>query len=471
MLFTSATYYLFLVVVLSLVAALPWRIGRLALLLASYFFYGTANPWYCLLLLASTMVDFVAAQRIHRVASLAVKRRWLFASLCVNLGLLCVFKYADFGIENLNTILGWLGLDTVPTLALLLPVGISFYTFQTISYTVDVYRGKQEPTTDFIAFSLYVAFFPQLVAGPIERARHLLPQLVQRRRVTHADLVEGFERILWGIAKKTVFADRLALMVDRVYANPGAFSSWELLAATIAFSFQLYLDFSAYTDIAIGSARMMGVRLSENFNYPFLARTPSDFWSRWHITLTAWFRDYVYQSLGGTRRQQRLRTIAAIFVSMGLMGLWHGAEWHFVGFGLASAVVLVTYLALRVWNNGRRLLGNGPWATLFAVLIGNLVIFTIMIFFRASDLGVAWQVLAGIFVNGNGWDANFNVALATLAIAWAAHWVRGCGLHDRFGCRASAWPAPVRGAFWFFLSAIILFGSVERVDRFIYFQF
>jgi alginate O-acetyltransferase complex protein AlgI len=471
MLFTSATYYLFLVFVLASMVALPWRAGRLVLVAASYFFYGMANPWYCLILLASTGVDFVAARRIHGSNDESHRTLWLRVSLAGNLGLLCLFKYADFGIDNLNRILVPALGSSMPNLDWVLPVGISFYTFQTISYTIDVYRRRIEPTRDFVGFSLYVAFFPQLVAGPIERAARLLPQFTTKPRITHEDIVEGTERILWGLAKKVVFADRLAIMVDTVYSNPSAYSSWELLAATIAFSFQLYLDFSAYTDIAIGSARLMGIRLTENFRYPFLARTPSDFWGRWHMTLTAWFRDYVYQSLGGTRRQRKLRTIGAIFLTMGLMGLWHGAQWHFVSFGLISATVLVGYLALRVWNRGRRLLGDGLGSTIASVAIGNVVIFTIMIFFRADDLPTAWQVLSGIFTNGGGWDRRFDIPLAVLLIAWGLHIVRGAGLHERCGLKARHWPAPLRGAFWAAIVLVIAFGAVERADRFIYFQF
>lgn len=471
MLFTSASYYVFLAVVVALFAALPWRIGRIGLVVASYVFYGTANPWYCLLLLGSTTVDFVAAGRIHASDDVRTRRRWLQASLAANLGLLGVFKYADFGIENLNTLLRAFGADAIPSLYWVLPVGISFYTFQTISYTVDVYRRRIEPTRDFLSFSLYVAFFPQLVAGPIERAGRLLPQLLAKQPVTREDVACGVERILWGLAKKTVFADRLAIMVDRVYANPAAYSGTELAVATVAFSFQLYLDFSAYTDIAIGSARLMGVRLTENFNYPFIARTPSDFWSRWHMSLTSWFRDYVYASLGGTRRQRKLRTLGAIFVSMGLMGLWHGAEWHFVGFGLISAAVLSLYLALRLWNGGGLLLGKHVWSPIVAIAIGNVVIFTIMIFFRARDLPTAWTVLSGIFTQSGAWHTEFNVAATVLALAWGAHLLRGFGLHRRWGLVAADWPAALRGAFWAALVAAVVFGAVERGERFIYFQF
>ncbi len=471
MLFNDLSYYLFLVVVLGLFHALPWRQARWMLVVASYTFYGAAEPWYCLILAFSTSVDYVAARRIFALGDSPTRKYWLGASLLLNLGVLAAFKYVDFATSNLNVLLSLADLDALPYLRWVLPVGISFYTFQTLSYTIDVYRGRVTPTRDLGQFALYVSFFPQLVAGPIERAGKLLPQLVTRQPVTGEDLAVGVERILWGLMKKTVFADRLAIMVSQVYANPAAYSSPELLVATAAFAFQLYLDFSAYTDIAIGSARLMGIRLSENFNYPFLARTPSDFWARWHITLTSWFRDYVYYPLGGTRRRAPLRTGAAVLGVMGLMGLWHGAEWHYVAFGLVSAAVLLAHLALRVGTRRKQLLGDYPWSPLLAVVIGNAVIFGIMVFFRAQDLPTAWAVFHGIAVNGPGWHAHFNTAAVCLAIAWIAHVARGTGWHRRIGLEANRLPDSVRGLFWFALLAAVLFGAVDNAEKFVYFQF
>jgi len=470
MLFTSLTFFLFLAAIVLLVRLLPWSLGRPFLVATSYVFYGVFEPWYCLLLLASTLVDFIAAQRIHATSVQSVRRRWLFASLALNLGLLGLFKYADFGIANLNHLLDWAGLAPLPFTHWLLPIGISFYTFQTLSYTIDVYRGRQQPTRDFTAFALYVAFFPQLVAGPIERAHRLLPQFAARKRpvVTENDLAEGFQRILWGLMKKTVFADRLALMVDQVYAAPGAHSAPELIVATLCFSFQLYLDFSAYTDIAIGTARCLGIRLSENFNYPFLARTPSDFWSRWHMTLTAWFRDYVYQSLGGTRRGAPLRTAMAILVSMSLVGLWHGADWNFVMFGFLSGLAVVVHQLLRLRLGRGPLLGRHAWSPLLAILLMNVTINVIMVFFRAPDLGTAFTVLAGMVTQEWRWSGRYDVAALLLLVAISAHAWRGLGLRAMQGLLS--YP-PLRGACWLGILLLIVYGAVDRSERFIYFQF
>lgn len=472
MLFTSLSFFLFLAVIVLLVRLLPWSLGRPFLVITSYIFYGVFEPWYCVLLLASTLVDFIAAQRIYASSDRQQKRHWLLVSLGLNLGLLGLFKYADFGISNLNAALGWFGSYQLPYTHWLLPIGISFYTFQTLSYTIDVYRGKQKPTYDFIGFALYVSFFPQLVAGPIERASRLLPQFTRpiRPTVSMQDIEEGFQRILWGLMKKTVFADRLALMVDQVYASPASYSAPELIVATLCFSFQLYLDFSAYTDIAIGTARCLGIRLSENFNYPFLAQTPSDFWSRWHITLTAWFRDYVYQPLGGTRRNAQLQTTMAILISMSLVGLWHGADWNYVMFGFLSGLAVVVHQLLRLKRGRGPLLGSHAWSPLASILLMNLTINFIMVFFRAPDMSSAYAVLSGMITNGWSWSDKYNVSLGLLLIVIAAHIWRGMGL--QFSSVAGLLArAPVRGAAWLAILLIIVYGAVDQSERFIYFQF
>lgn len=471
MLFTSLSFFLFLAVIVLLVRLLPWSYGRPFLVITSYIFYGVFEPWYCVLLLASTLVDFIAAQRIDATSDGQRKRYWLLASLSLNLGLLGLFKYADFGISNLNAALGWFGSYQLPYTHWLLPIGISFYTFQTLSYTIDVYRGKQKPTRDFIGFALYVAFFPQLVAGPIERASRLLPQFTRNHRpaVSTQDIEEGFQRILWGLMKKTVFADRLALMVDQVYASPASYSAPELIVATLCFSFQLYLDFSAYTDIAIGTARCLGIRLSENFNYPFLAQTPSDFWSRWHITLTAWFRDYVYQPLGGTRRNALARTTMAILISMSLVGLWHGADWNYVMFGFLSGLAVVVHQLLRLKRGRGPLLGSHAWSPFASILLMNLTINFIMVFFRAPDISTAYSVLSGMITNGWSWSDQFNITLGLLLIVITAHIWRGMGF--QFSAASLLAQAPVRGASWLVILLVIVYGAVDQSERFIYFQF
>lgn len=469
--FHSVVFFLFFGVVLLLRHVLPWRVGRLVLLAASYVFYGAANPWYCLLLLGSTVVDFTVAQRIGASEDETRRRRLLGLSLGVNLGLLCVFKYADFGIGNLNMLLGWLGSEPLSTLGWILPVGISFYTFQTLSYTIDVYRRETEPTRDFAAFALYVAYFPQLVAGPIERAHRLLPQLLHKGKPTSIDVELGFQRVLWGLTKKLVLADRLGLMVAPVYATASEQPAPILIVATLCFSFQLYLDFSAYTDIAIGLARMMGVRLSENFRWPFLARNPSDFWNRWHMTLTLWFRDYVYKPLGGTRRSRPVLTILHLVTVMTLVGLWHGAAWNFVVFGMLSGLELAGYTALRTgrWRRTRGpLFGSRWWSTPLAVLCAFITINMTMVFFASSSLGMAFDVIGGMFAHTWNWNGMYDTHLKLLMLIMGVHIWRGERNEARLERRL---PAPVRGAFWVAMLAAITWATPQHAEPFIYFQF
>jgi len=309
-----------------------------------------------------------------------------------------------------------------------------------------------------------------LVAGPIERAHRLLPQFMTRPAVSRQDLEEGFQRILWGLIKKNVFADRFALMVNPVFAAPSQYSAPELIVATMCFSFQLYLDFSAYTDIAIGTGRLMGVRLSENFNYPFLARTPSEFWARWHMTLTTWFRDYVFHALGGVRRHHLLWTSLAIVLTMSLVGLWHGAAWHFVIFGLLSGLTIIGYHALRLftpWGRRGPLLGSYWWSPLAAVLIGNVVINVLMVFFRVPDLQRAGEMFYGMVAGAWTWSGRFDLQLAMLAVVWALHVYRGLTASGRQQSASAPW----RGFAWVGLLLVLLYGTVDQAERFIYFQF
>lgn len=469
MLFTNPTFYLLVSLVLAAVYFLPWVFSRWLMIFASYFFYGAAEPWYCLILISSTLVDFVAAQRIDQHRDKA--KYWLWFSLITNIGLLAVFKYADFGIDNFNTFSSWFGGEAVPYLNVLLPIGISFYTFQTLSYTIDVYRGKQKPETDFATFALYVSFFPQLVAGPIERAKNLLPQLKYKPQINIEDLQYGFQRILWGLTKKLVFADRLAVTVNMVFTNPSNYSGAELALATVCFAFQLYLDFSAYTDIAIGVARLFGIRLSENFNYPFLCRNPSDFWSRWHMTLTNWFRDYLYSALGGTRRSSALITCINLMIVMSVMGLWHGAAWNYVVFGFLSGLLLISYMVVRIWiGKGKRkqLFGSYWWSTPMAIVCANIAIWTIMVFFRADSLPKALNIISGIVSKPWTLEEQFYVPLGCVLLAMTAHIVFGSlkrRVHD-----LDILPI-TRAGLWLLLLCLINFFAIDYSERFIYFQF
>lgn len=346
MIFNDLSFYVFLATVIALYRLLPYAVGKIVLVIASYLFYGLANPFYVFLLLFSTTTDFFVAKRIEAVSTQKKKKRWLLLSLTVNLSLLGVFKYGDFVIQNVNFLASPLGWDQLPYLHLILPVGISFYTFQTLAYSIDVYRGEQKAETDFMAFALYVGYFPQLVAGPIERAKKLLPQLKQKHKVSQEQFLHGMERILWGLVKKMVFADRLAVPVAVVYGDVHNYSALELWMATACFSIQLYLDFSAYSDIAIGIARLMGVKLSENFNYPFVSASQKEHWNKWHITLTQWFRDYVYRSIMKKGERKPLKQMLSVMLVFSLTGIWHGATWNMFLFGWLAGVYIVVQAVL-----------------------------------------------------------------------------------------------------------------------------
>ena len=340
MLFNSFTYAVFLILVFCAYQRLGLRGRQVFLLVASYVFYCWETPIYGTLLAISTVLDFSCGLGLARAEKPWARRLILLASLCGNLGLLGFFKYGDFIAANVAGLRQWLGFETAWTpMRLILPVGISFYTFQTMSYTIQLYRRQVPPTRDFVAFSLFVSFFPQLVAGPIERASHLLPQLLVYQRVTWDDIAAGLTRIVFGFFRKLVLADRFAILVDAVFANPEGYSPLTAWSAVLVFSAQIYFDFSGYSDIAIGSARLFGIRLSENFRRPLFAVSVADFWNRWHLTLTGWLRDYLFYPLGGFRKGGGRALLNGMTVLL-LCGLWHGASWHFVLWGAFHGVLL-----------------------------------------------------------------------------------------------------------------------------------
>ncbi len=471
--FDSYTYILFLAVVLLLHRALPWRAGRVILLVASYVFYGAGNPWHCLLLLTSTVVDFNIARRIEATDDGRYRKGLLVVSLLVNLGLLASFKYGGFAMQSVNAGLACLEIPALPVPGWTLPLGISFYTFQTLSYTVDVYYGKEKATRDFVGFSLYVAFFPQLVAGPIERFSRLMPQLLTKQTVNHGDLEAGFQRILWGLAKKMVIADRLGLFVDRVYDAPADASAPALLVATACFALQIYMDFSGYCDIAIGTARMMGITLTENFRWPMLARNPIEFWSRWHITLGTWFRDYLLTALiVGRRRPPAPRRLLNLAIVMILMGLWHGPGWNFVLFGLFAGIAISLYEGIYVFSGrsrARPLFGASPLSVIAAVALTNLHIVGLALLFRSPSVAHARAVVSGMLSGPWSIDPVVSIYAAAVIVIWAGCIARGVFHHNER--REIKMPAPLRAGLWMVLIVLLLYCSPDTDQQFIYFQF
>lgn len=339
MVFNTLQFIPFFLLVLALHLVLPWRQDKQFLLLASLFFYATFDPPFVLLLAAQSLIDWHIARAIDRSSDPGSRRALLVLSLCINLGSLFFFKYYDFAAHELNRLVGALGVELrFPGLGLILPVGISFYTFHTLSYIIDVYR-RRVATAPLLDYMLFVCFFTQLVAGPIVRAGHMLPQLRRKRLPTARTALLGIWLVLLGYAKKVVVADSLATFVGSVFANPSAFPAGDRAAALLGFSGQIYCDFSGYSDIAIGLCLVMGIRLRRNFRLPYLARGMSDFWRRWHISLSSWIRDYLYIPLGGSRLGG-WRTSANLVFVMTLCGLWHGATWMFVLWGFFHGVAL-----------------------------------------------------------------------------------------------------------------------------------
>ncbi len=402
---------------------------------ASYFFYGWWDWRFLSLLLASSLVDYGVGRALAGTTVPRRRKLWLALSLTSSLTILGFFKYYGFFVESLTVALGHLGVSFHPrALAVVLPVGISFYTFQTMSYVIDVYRGELPATRNLITFLAYVAFFPQLVAGPIERGKHLLPQFERTLRITVPMLQEGVWLILWGLAKKVALADNLAPLVDMVYGGP-AHSAPAVVLGTVAFALQIYGDFSGYSDIARGVARVLGFDLLVNFNLPYLATHPRAFWQRWHISLSTWLRDYLYISLGGNRRGPT-RTCGNLLLTMLLGGLWHGAAWNFVLWGAWHAGGLITQHALgsRFKSQGSRFTVGLSWAaTLLFVLYGWLL-FRARSFAQIADLTAAlaqWSAppwLAGYAINllafgtplviMDIWQHRTGNPLAALALPW-----------------------------------------------------
>ena len=430
---------------------LPW------LLLSSYVFYACWNPLYVVLILYATTVDFLAVVRMARSAR---KKRWLAVSVANNLLLLGFFKYAAFAADSLNAVLARLGVGyELPAPDVLLPVGISFFVFQSMSYTIDYYRGKVEREPSFLRYATFVSLFPRLVAGPIERASHMLPQLRETPRITSDDFADGLSLFTVGFFKKVALADFLAIYVDKVYGAPGEFQAPALLLATFAFAWQIYFDFSGYTDMARGIARTMGVRLMLNFNNPYLATSLRDFWGRWHISLSSWFKDYVYIPLGGNRRGTA-RTYVNMCLTMVISGLWHGASWTFVIWGAVHALG-------RCLTRG--LEGTAFYRERVPTFAKQLLVFAIVtfawIFFKAQTFGDAWLIVTRIFVSGWADPACPLLILAFCLVVWLYQFAYESRLERVLGL------APVRVGLVVLMIVYVAIFTTSGGQAFIYVQF
>jgi len=379
------------------------------LLLAGYFFFGYWNWKLLSLLIFSTFLDYFCGLGIYHAKNKSRKTLYLIFSITGNLGLLGFFKYYNFFAGNFEAMLTSLGFGPGHLmLNIILPIGISFYTFQTMSYTIDIYRGEMKPTKDFASFALFVSFFPQLVAGPIERATNLLPQVLKPRHPNRTDFYQGSWLIFWGLYKKMFVADNVARIVEKVYQAPGDFSGFHILIATYAFAVQIYCDFSGYSDIARGLAKTLGFQITMNFNIPYAAKNPQDFWRRWHISLSRWLRDYLYIPLGGSRRS-RSRIFFNLMATMTLGGLWHGAQWHFVIWGIYHGLLLVGY---RLVQGPRKNKSPSPWWK-NALLVLLMFHFTCIgwMLFRIRNITDMGPIISNM-VNG------FHINSGSLMDAW-----------------------------------------------------
>ncbi|RYY65341.1 MAG: MBOAT family protein [Chitinophagaceae bacterium] len=481
MLFNSLSFAYFLPVVF----ALYWLLARrgaetqnLLLLAASWYFYSCWDPRFLGLLLFSTLLDYGSGLRIAGAAKPRVRKAWLVLSVGVNLGFLALFKYYDFFIGSFAAALGRVGMHADPPLLhVLLPVGISFYTFHGLSYVIDCYRGSIRPERHFVTYALFVSFFPLLVAGPIERATHLLPQLKAPRRFRYEDAAEGLRQMLWGFFKKVVVADNCAHYVNLVFSGESHYSGSQHALGALLFAIQIYSDFSGYSDIALGTARLFGIDLLRNFAHPYFSRDIAEFWRRWHISLSSWFRDYLYIPLGGSRHG-RARAIRNTFIIFLVSGLWHGANWTFLAWGGLHALFFLPLLLagrnrvhLSVVASGRLL----PSLADTLRMAGTFALVTLAwVFFRAASIGDALRYLRHTFqpslLSLPGMPPMAQVTLLLSAFLFGVEWLGRERPHALAGF-GSRWPRLARWSFYALLLFLIGMYMVTEEQPFLYFQF
>lgn len=484
MFFNSIDFAVFLPIVFILywfVFKKNLKLQNLLIVVASYVFYGWWDWRFLSLILFSTIVDYLVGRRLRTEEKQSSRKVLLWISVVVNLGFLGFFKYYNFFLENFIASFSLFGAEIqANSLHIILPVGISFYTFQTLSYTIDVYRRKLAPTNDFIAFSAFVSFFPQLVAGPIERATHLLPQFYKKRKFDYHLAADGMRQILWGLFKKIVIADNCAVYANEIFNNSADYSGSTLILGALFFAFQIYGDFSGYSDIAIGTSRLFGFDLMRNFNYPYFSRDIAEFWRRWHISLSTWFRDYLYIPLGGSKggTGMQVRNIFIIFI---VSGFWHGANWTFIVWGALNAIYFLPLLLTK--NNRRnldvvaqgRLLPNIGELVQMGITFG-LTLFA-WIFFRADNLGHAFRYIGEIFSASTFAAPEFTdlrevVILSMLLVLFVIiEWI---GREGQFAVENIVVVKSKALRWSLYLSILLVlyfFGAFDETVEFIYFQF
>lgn len=481
MIFNSLDFAIFLPVVFIIYWLFKnqFKVQNFIIVIASYVFYGWWDWRFLSLILFSSIVDYFVGLKLKNENKKVRRKLLLWTSIVINLGFLGFFKYYNFFLDNFISAFSFFGKDiSANSLNIILPVGISFYTFQTLSYTIDVYKRKLEPTRDFIAFSAFVSFFPQLVAGPIERATHLLPQFYQKRIFDYSLAVNGLRQILWGLFKKVVIADNCAEYANWIFNNSADASGSTLVLGAIFFTFQIYCDFSGYSDIAIGTSRLFGFDLMKNFAFPYFSRDIAEFWRRWHISLSTWFRDYLYIPLGGSRggTWSKVKNTFIIFI---VSGFWHGANWTFIVWGLLNAIYFLPLLLLDKNRTNLEVVSLNRIFPSLSDLLKILSTFSLTvlawIFFRAENLSHAFEYISSIFSKSllsiprySGSDSSVAIIIITILfviIEWA-------GRNEEFAIAkfGSSWKRIFR---WFFYYLLIfcIFYFTGKEQEFIYFQF
>ena len=481
MLFNSIDFAIFLPIVFLLywfVTNKNLTAQNLLIVGSSYLFYGWWDWRFLALIFISTLVDYFIGKGLGKEEKKLNRNILLWSSISVNIGFLGFFKYYNFFVDNFITAFSFLGAEIQPnTLEIILPVGISFYTFQTLSYTIDVYRRNLEPTNDFVSFIAFVSFFPQLVAGPIERATHFLPQFYSPRKFDYPRAIDGLRQILWGLFKKVVIADNCATLANEIFTNSGELSGATLALGALFFTFQIYGDFSGYSDIAIGTSRLFGFDLMQNFRFPYFSRDIAEFWRRWHISLSTWFRDYLYIPLGGSRggTGKKIRNTFVIFI---VSGFWHGANWTFIVWGALNALYFLPLLLANKNRNHLDIIAKGrylPSSKEFLLMISTFVLTMVAwIFFRAENLEHAISYVSKLLLAPHtyfslGTYSPYSTTLILVCFFLLIEWLgrEGNFALSNFG---KNWNRPLRHAFYYSLIFMIFwFGGKEQ--QFIYFQF
>ena len=480
MLFNSISFAIFLPIVFALYWLLrkSFKLQNILLLIASYYFYGCWDWRFMFLLGFSTLLDYYSGIKIEEATSQNLKKIWLTISIGINLGFLGFFKYYNFFADSFAEMLNGFGLNVHPwTLQIILPVGISFYTFHGLSYIIDIYYNRIKAERNIVDYSVFVSFFPLLVAGPIERATHLLPQIKKKRVFDYSQAVDGMRQILWGLFKKMVIADNCAIYANEIFSNPESQSGSNLVLGAIFFTFQIYGDFSGYSDIALGVARLFGINLLKNFNYPYFSRDIAEFWRRWHISLSTWFRDYLYIPLGGSKggNWMRVRNTFIIFI---VSGFWHGANWTFIFWGFLNALFIMPSILLKTNRNNLEIVAQNRILPNFRELFNMILTFSLTvlawIFFRANSVTHAFEYIGGIFSQSLfSFPTLRKSALATLILVAFLLVIEWIGRRNNYGIEKFLISKPrwVRWCFYAFVVMLIgLFLQTEE-SPFIYFQF